>query len=97
MLVLNADRLSILESQKVVETLAGFDVSVSALIINRVLTDTIHASGEFIDARRAQQNKYLKQIDDIFHGLPRTIVPLQSHDVHGLEALRGIGSELLKP
>ncbi len=97
LLVLNADRLSILESQKVVETLAGFDVSVSALIVNRFLTDTIPASGEFIDARRAQQNKYLKQIDDVFRGLPRTIVPLQSHDVHGLEALRGIGFELLKP
>ena len=96
-MVLNADRLSILESQKVVEALEGFDVSVSALIVNRVLTDTIHASGEFIDARRAQENKYLQQIDDVFRGLPRTIVPLQPHDIHGLEALRGIGYELLKP
>ena len=96
LLVLNADRLSILESQKVATTLSRFDISVSALVINRVLTSTISASGEFIDARRSQENQYLKQIDDIFCGLPRTIVPLQPHDVHGLEALRGIGAELLK-
>jgi len=95
LLVVNPDRLSILESRKTVDTLQRFDIAVSSLIINRVLAENIAASGDFIDARRAQENDYLREIDKTFAGIPSLIVPLKAHDVHGLDVLRAIGIELL--
>ena len=97
LLVVNPDRLSILESRRVVETLARFDLPVSSLIVNRVLPDTADASGAFIDARRAQERTYLGEIESVFPGLPRTVIPLRPDDVHGLDALRAIGARLLAP
>ena len=95
LLVVNPDRLSILESRKVVDTLSRFDVAVASLIVNRVLPDDADARGGFIDARRAQERAYLREIDEIFSDLPRTLVPLRAHDVHGLDALRDFGAQLL--
>ena len=97
LLVVNPDRLSILESRRVVETLARFDLPVSSLIVNRVLPDTADASGAFIDARRAQERTYLREIESVFPGLPRTVIPLRPDDVHGLDALRAVGALLLAP
>ena len=95
LLVVNPDRLSILESRRVVDTLARFDLPVSALVVNRVLPDTADASGSFIEARRTQEQAYLREIDEVFSALPRTVVPLRPDDVHGLDALRAIGAQLL--
>ncbi len=95
LLVVNPDRLSILESRRVVDTLARFDLPVSALVVNRVLPDTADASGAFVDARRAQERAYLREIEEVFPALPRTVVPLRPDDVHGLDALRAIGAQLL--
>ena len=95
LLVVNPDRLSILESRRVVDTLARFDLPVSSLIINRVLPDSADASGAFVEARRAQERAYLREIDSVFPSLPRTLVPLRRDDVHGLDALRDFGAGLL--
>ena len=95
LLVVNPDRLSILESRRVVETLARFDLPVASLIVNRVLPDTADASGTFVEARRTRERAYLREIDSVFPTLPRTLVPLRPDDVHGLDALRDIGAQLL--
>ena len=95
LLVVNPDRLSILESRRVVDTLARFDLPVSALVVNRVLPDTADASGSFIEARRTQEQAYLREIDEVFPALPRTVVPLRPDDVHGFDALRAIGGQLV--
>ncbi len=93
-LVVNPDRLSILESRRVVDTLARFDLPVSSLVVNRLLPDTAEAAGAFVDARRAQEQAYLREIAEAFPTLPRTVIPLRPHDVHGLDALRAIGARL---
>ena len=95
LLVVNPDRLSILESRRIVDTLARFDVPVSSLVVNRVLPDTMDAAGAFIDARRAQERAYLREIEEVFAALPRTLIALRPDDVHGLDALRAVGAQLL--
>jgi len=89
LLVLNPDKLSILESQKAVEVLARFDVPIAGLIVNRVLPG--EASGEFIEARRKQEAEYLEMIDREFARYPRLRIPLLPYDVNGLEALQRVG------
>ena len=93
LLVVNPDKLSILESRKVSELLARFNVPVSAVIVNRVLPDA--AGGDFFLARRKQEAIYRREIDQAFDHLPRVVVPLQAHDVHGLDALRDVGNLLM--
>ena len=89
LLVVNADKLSILESQKMAELLSRFNVSVSGVVVNRVLPD--EAGGEFLEARRRQEDAYRQEIDQVFAHLPRVVVPLLDRDVHGLDTLRRVG------
>lgn len=97
LLVVNPDRLSILESRRVVDTLARFDLPVSALVVNRVLPDGADAAGAFLDARRAQERTHLREIETVFAALPRIVVPLRPDDARGLDALRAIGARLAAP
>lgn len=94
LLVVNPDRLSILESRRIVDTLQGFELRVAALIINRVLPVTGDLAGSFINDRRAQEEAYLREIAGTFASMPHTVVPLRSRDVHGIDALRDVGAHL---
>ncbi len=95
LLVVNPDKLSILESRKVAELLERFHIEVSAVIVNRVLPD--EADGEFLEARREQERIYRGEIDRVFASIPRVVVPLLEHDVYGLDSLRDVGRRLLDP
>ena len=96
LLVVNPDKLSILESQKVIQLLSRFKVDVSGLVVNRVLPADLDdgRSGDFLRARRAQEETYLQEIDEVFARFPRVVVPLLRHDVHGVASLRQVGAVL---
>ena len=89
LLVLNPDRLSLLETVKAHDILRRVSIPVATLVVNRVLPD--EADGEFLRARREQESQYLKEIDRTFARLPRVRVPLLPGDVHELETLRRLG------
>ncbi len=91
-LVLNADKLSILESRKALQSLERVGVPVAAVIVNRVLPK--EAEGAFLEARRRQEAPYRLEIEREFGHLPRSVLPLLPGDVHGLEALRQVGQLL---
>ena len=91
-LVLNPDKLSILESEKAVESLSKVHVPVTGLVVNRVLPT--EAGGAFLEARRRQEAPYLQEIERKFKGLPRVMLPLSPEDVHGLAAIGRIGAAL---
>jgi arsenite-transporting ATPase len=92
-LVINAERLPILESKKALAVLTKFDVPVSAMVVNRLLPD--YAEGEFLRERRVQEREYRDEIDREFSALRRVHVPLLPHDVHGINTLRRIGRILV--
>lgn len=90
LLVVNPDKLSILESRKVSDLLNRFNVAVWGVVINRVIPDT--ADGAFLGARREQDRIYRREIDEVFADVPRMAIPLLERDVHGLDALRQVGT-----
>ena len=92
LLVVNTDKLSILESRRVAALLDRFDVGVWGVVVNRVLPED--ADGAFLNARRAQERVYRTEIDRAFADLPRVAVPLLDSDVRGVAALRRIGALL---
>ncbi|MDA1095263.1 MAG: ArsA family ATPase [Acidobacteria bacterium] len=95
LLVLNPDRLSVLETLKAHDTLTRFSVPVAALVVNRVLPDD--ADGQFLEARRRQEARHLDEIDRVFATLPRVRVPLLRDDVHDMETLRRLGHAVVGP
>ncbi len=93
LLVINPERLPILESKKALSLLQKFDVPVTAMIVNRVLPDDVE--GDFLSRRRLQEQKYMDEIDREFAILPRFSLPLLSHDVQDVDTLRWIGNLLI--
>jgi arsenite-transporting ATPase len=92
LMVINAERLPILESRKTLDILKAFNVPVAGMIVNRLLPPD--AEGEFLRDRRLQEDKYRAEIDQTFSELRRVYVHLLPHDVHGIATLRMIGSSL---
>ena len=92
LLVLNPDRLSVLESRKALRSLEQAHIPVAAVIVNRVLRE--EPDGVFVGARRQQEAPYRLEIEQVFAHLPRTVVPLMPVDVHGVEPLRRFGALL---
>ena len=94
MLVINAERLPILESKKTLDLLDRFNIPVTGMIVNRLLPP--EADGEFLRERRLQEDEYRAEIDQIFAGLRRIYLNLLPHDVHGVETLRKIGKAIME-
>ena len=92
-LVINPERLPILESKKALAVLHRFHVPVAGMVVNRLLPDD--AEGDFLRERRLQEREYRDWIDREFAALRRVDVPLLPHDVHGIDPLRRIGRLLV--
>jgi arsenite-transporting ATPase len=94
LLVINAERLPILESKKMLHLLKKFNIPVTGMIVNRLLPSD--ADGEFLRERRLQENEYRAEIDQTFADLQRVYLHLLPHDVHGVETLRKIGQDIVQ-
>lgn len=92
-LVLTPEKLPILESEKAYKLLTRNDLTIAAVVVNRLLPENIE--GDFFKTRRQQEEVYRREIDRLFREIPRYHVPLLPHDVHGPQALRRIGELLL--
>jgi arsenite-transporting ATPase len=91
-LVTIPERLAIDETARAAELLADTGLDVGGLIVNRVLPGGL--SGAFYDARKAQEAEYLDEIARRFARLNRTVVCQLPRDVHGLDSLARISSQL---
>lgn len=93
LLVLIPERLPIEESARTVRELEHAHLHVGGVIVNRVLPENL--SGEYYEARKAQERVYLDEIDRRFRGMARTRVPLLESDVHGVASLERIAADLV--
>jgi arsenite/tail-anchored protein-transporting ATPase len=92
-LVLIPEKLPILESEKAIQALAGFEVPVLGMVVNRVLPD--EPLGDFLEQRREQEAAYLARIESLFGKIHRVYVPLLPRDVEGIDTLRSLADWLL--
>jgi arsenite-transporting ATPase len=91
-LVVIPERLPIDETARAAEQLAETSIDIAAVIVNQVVPAS--ATGEFIEARRAQERVHLQRIERVFAGHRRAYVPQRASDVHGLADLEAIASAL---
>lgn len=90
--VLTPERLPILETRRAVDALMEVGIAVAGAVVNRVLPP--EADGQFLQARRRQEQHYLDEIAESLGPLPRTQLPLLASDVTGLDGLETVANLL---
>ena len=91
-LVTIPERLPIEEAARSLEALGEAGIQIGQVVVNRVLPP--HATGEFYESRRRQEQVYLDEIDRRFAHLPLLRVPQLDSDIHGLKSLERISALL---
>ncbi|MGH7609966.1 MAG: ArsA family ATPase [Candidatus Dormibacteria bacterium] len=91
-LVLNLEKMVIKEAQRAYTYLNLYNYQVDAVLVNRVLPDTI-TDGYFTDWLKAQQ-RYGAQVEAAFSPLPILQSRLFDHEVVGLDDLNRLGESL---
>jgi arsenite-transporting ATPase len=79
-------QMALAETERLVNSLWKYGVSVKRLAVNNVLTAS-GADAVFIEKRREQQT-YLKQISAAFPTLEKLQIPMQASEVKGVQKLR---------
>jgi arsenite/tail-anchored protein-transporting ATPase len=92
-LVTIPERLAIDETGRAAEALRETALDIGGLVVNRVLPDDL--PGEFYAARKAQEGQYIEEIGRRFSRLPHVIVRQLPRDVHGLDPLSYVATQLL--
>ena len=92
-IVLAAERLPVLESIELHQQLGRAGVNVGGLVVNKRSPEQ---QGEFLAARRAQENKHLETLDESLGVVPRQELALADQDVVGLSALEAFSAALAK-
>lgn len=90
--VLNPERLAIVETERTVAVLEKYQLTVDAIIVNKVLPEA--ADGAFFAERRRLESKYITMIKHSFIHQQCIYVPLFPHDIIELEQLMKISNFL---
>lgn len=90
-IVLIPERLPVLESMELYGQLADSGVEVGGFLVNRLSPE---GEGEFLAARRRQEQQHLAALREEFPSVPVDTVPLLPGDLVGTDALRGVAEQL---
>lgn len=84
--------MAVKETERLIKSLTRYGIKVGQLVINNVIPEQVNCP--FCQARRKDQDKYIMQIRDKFSDLKITVLPLQPHEVKGVDTLKDIASML---
>jgi arsenite-transporting ATPase len=90
--VLVPERLSLLETERAVRTVAKYGIPIGAVVVNRLAPEG--SAGAFFDGRRMQEQERLTTIRATFAAYPVFEVPLLETDTWGPASLDRIASYL---
>ena len=90
-LVTIPEKMGVNETVRAHQALAEFNLPVSGCVINRMTPDLDH---EFIQTRRINEKSNVELLKSQLPDLHLHEVELKDTDIHGLESLRGMSSEL---
>lgn len=85
--VLEAEKLSIMETERAISLLKKHTISIDGVIVNRIIPSR---DDEFLKRRKATQDKYLESIKTKFKGLNLICIPLLESDIQSIEDLQKV-------
>lgn len=84
-MVVIPEEMSIYESSRAIDALHKCNMTTDGVVVNKIQPDNNHC--EFCKARRDIQEKRLKTIKETFEGQIIAEIPLQPHEVRGIDQL----------
>lgn len=90
--ILNAERLSILETSKAIKMLAAHQLNVHTLFVNKILSE--NDESQFWKKRQQTEREYLKWIETEFVNQEKHYIPLFETDIHSISLLKKFANYL---
>jgi len=88
--------LSVYETERLVQELNKFHIDVDNIIINQVLVPEEGSNCKLCLARVKMQNKYIDLISSLYRRFHIIQLPLQEHEIRGIEDLKTFSNFLIK-
>lgn len=82
--------MAIKETERMIKSLNQYRIKVKQIVINNVTPEQVNCP--FCQQRREGQDKYIREIRGRFGDLRITVIPLEPHEVKGIDALKGLGA-----
>ena len=93
-IVVNPEKMVIKEAQRSFTYLNIYDFNVDAVIVNRVIPETV--TDDYFKVWKEIQNKYKEMILESFSPIPVYYAPLFDNEIVGTEMLGRMGDEIFK-
>ena len=94
-LVTIPEGLGVSQTERIKQDLEKFEIQIGGIIVNNLIPQEVDMSSELLSKRRQVQEKYMNILEETYSGkLPLMKLPLQGHEVIGIEVLRDIGKQL---
>lgn len=92
-----AEFLSLYETERMIQELAGYGIDAHCIVVNQLLFPRPGSDCEQCNARRRMQRKYLDQIEELYDEFNVVRVPLLVDEVRGKEKLERFSEMLVHP